>query len=404
MRTYGVEEELLVVDQETLRPLPVGTRAADSSVRPSSGSTWPQVTAELQQEQLEVISAPQSTLADQLRAIAAGRVLAEEAAARVGAHVLALPTAPFPLSPHLAPHSRYLRIGEQLGLIAVDHLSNGFHIHVRIYSRQEGVAVLDRIRVWLPTVLALSANSPFWGGVDTEFASYRYQVWSRWPASGPTDVFGSAAGYDRHRAAMLGTGVPLDPGMLYFDARLAEKYPTVEVRVADICLDSGHAAVLATLVRALVETAARAWRHGEPAPEVPASHLSLWSWRASRWGLDDQLVDPATGGLAPARDVVARLLEVVRPVLTEYDEDTAVDKVVADILRNGGGARRQREAYAARHELGDVVALALDATHRPPVIPSADLPRICRGSSTGRGDRRDPGTARGYPDGSPARR
>lgn len=365
MRTYGVEEELLVVDEGSLQPLPVGAWAATLQQQ-AGGSTGHEVTAELKQEQLEVVSPPQTTLADQLAAIRAGRALAAEAAARLGARVVALPTAPGSITPHLVPQERYRRISQEFGLTAAEQLTNGFHIHVRIHSRQEGVAVLDRIRVWLPTLLALSANSPFWQGADTGYASYRYQAWSRWPTSGPTDVFGSSAAYDGYRAELLGTQVPLDAGMLYFDARLAEKHPTVEVRVADVCLVPEHAAVLATLVRALVETAARAWQRGGRPPEVPASVLSLWSWRASHSGIAGQLVDPVAGVPAPARAVVGRLLEVVGPVLAEYEEESEVGAVVADILRNGTGASRQRQAYALRQDLGDVVACALEATHRAP--------------------------------------
>ena len=117
--------------------------------------------------------------------------------------------------------------------------------------------MLDRIRTWLPMILALSANSSFWHGTDTDYASYRYQAWNRWSTAGPTDIFGSVASYDRHRTALLGTHVPLDAGMLYYDARLCGHHPTLEVRIADVCLDPEHAAVLAALARALVETAAR---------------------------------------------------------------------------------------------------------------------------------------------------
>lgn len=380
-RPYGVEEELLLVHDVTLLPLPAGAWAA--TLRKQVAPTGHRVTVELQQEQLEVISPPRTTLAGQLAAIRIGRALADEAAARVGGRVVALPTAPGPVTPHLMPDPRYRRIGERFGLTAAEMLINGLHVHVQIDSRQEGVAVLDRIRVWLPTVLALSANSPYWHGTDTGYASYRYQALSRWPTSGPTDVFGSPEGYDRYRAALLATQVPLDAAMLYLDARLAEKYPTVEVRVADVCLSCEHAAVIATLFRALVETAARAWRRGDRAPDVPASLLTAWSWRASHGGLEDELIDPATGTPRPAGDVVDRLLHLLRPVLAEYREEEAVTAVLGDILRNGAGSRHQRRAYAARHDFRDVVAHALEATHRAPVLLADHLPPSPHGPGTG---------------------
>jgi len=362
MRTFGVEEELLLIDAGTGQPLPAGDWAA--ALQDDTTPTGHQVTEELLEEQLEVVSPPQTTLAGQLAAIRAGRGLAEQAAARVGGRVVALPTALGPVSPHPVPGLRHRRIATKFGLTAAEQLTNGFHIHVGIGSRAEGVAVLDRIRIWLPTLLALSANSPFWHGDDSGFASYRYQAWSRWPTAGPTDVFGSEDAYDRYRSALLDTQVPVDADMLYFDARLSEHHPTVEVRVADVCLDAAHAAVIATLTRALVETTARAWTDGSPAMPVPAALLRAWSWQASRSGIAGELIDPATGSPAPAGDVMIRLLHVVGPVLAEYGEQSAVESGVARILRDGTGAQYQREAFADRHSLGDVMTAALAATHR----------------------------------------
>ncbi|MCY1157888.1 MAG: carboxylate-amine ligase [Citricoccus sp.] len=375
MRTFGVEEELLLVDAGTGEPLPAGDWAAALQDEPAP--TGHQVSEELQEEQLEVISPPQTTLAGQLASIRAGRSLAERAAARVGGRVVALPTALGPVSPHPVPGLRHRKIATKFGLTAAEQLTNGFHIHVGVDSRAEGVAVLDRIRVWLPTLLALSANSPFWHGDDTGFASYRYQVWSRWPTAGPTDVFGSEDAYDRYRSALLDTQVPVDADMLYFDARLSERHPTVAIRVADVCLDAHHAAVIATLTRALVETATRAWADGAPAMPVPATLLRAWSWQASRNGIAGELIDPATGTPAPAGDVMIRLLHVVGPVLAEYGERSVIEAGVAKILREGTGSQYQREVYAERHSLGDVMTAALDATHQAPPGPSESvvLPR-----------------------------
>ena len=362
MRTYGVEEELLVVDAVTLTPLPAGDQAVTLSG--GNAASGHHITTEFQREQIEIACPPQLTLEDQLETIRAGRVLAEAAANQVGARVVALPTAPGRVTPHLVPDLRFIKISKQFGFTVKEQLTCGYHVHVLVYSREEAVAVLDRIRVWLPVMVALSANSPFWQGVDTNFASYRYQAWNRWPTAGPTDVFGSADAYNLHQKALLDTGVPLDTGMLYFDARVCEHHPTIEVRVADVCLEAEHAAVIATLIRALVETAARDWAAGNPAPDVPASTLEIWSWQASRYGIDAQLIDPETGAPAPARSVLDRLLNHIRPVLAEYGEQETVEAMVSDILRDGTGARRQRAAYAMRNELIDVTATALDITHR----------------------------------------
>ncbi len=392
-----MEEELLLVDARTHRPLSAGQDAVHAaqqraqaavatagrpaepllapdlarSPRTSEAPAYHQLTVELQREQIEVVGPPCTTFAEQLTAIREGRALADAAARAVGGRVVAMATSVFAEPPSLVPEPRYLRIQHHAGLLAVRHLTCGFHVHVEVGDRDEGVAVLDRIRVWLPVLLALSANSPFWYGVDSGSASYRYQAMSRWPTAGPCDVFGSAAAYDRQARALLDSGVPLDEDMLYFDARLSAHFPTVEVRVADICMDVTHAAVLAALVRALVETAARQWRGGQPPPPVSAAELRAWTWRASRFGLDDLLVSPATGSLAPAGGVVAELLALLRPVLEEHDEADDVRAVVTAILGDGSGTRTQRQAYARRHEPVDVVESALRVGTPPPTGPQA---------------------------------
>ena len=355
MRTFGVEEELLVVDGCTRRPL----ASAEGLIARSGPTGAHRLTVELQQEQVEVVGPPCVTLAEQLAAIHRGRFLADEAARAVGGRVVALATPVWPGLPNLVPDERYRRIQQHAGLLADEQLTCGFHVHVQIEDREEGVAVLDRIRVWLPVLLALSANSPFWYGVDSGFASYRYQVSGRWPTAGPYEVFGSAHAYEQRSHALLRSGVPLDEAMLYFDARLSARYPTVEVRVTDICMNLTHAAVLAALARALVETAARQWQGGEPCPPVSAAELRAWAWRASRFGVDGLLVSPASGIPVAARPVVGELLQLLQPVLDEYGELDVVRTAVDDIVAHGSGARHQRQAFARREDPADVVDIAL---------------------------------------------
>lgn len=367
VRTFGVEEELLLVDAVTLRPHPVGELAVAASRGASSNG--PMLSTEFKQEQIEVVGPPQTTFEGQLRSIRDGRRLANESAAAVGARAVALATSPWAGSTHLVGHDRYLHMAERFGLTAAEQLTCGLHVHVLIESRQEGVAVLDRLRVWLPVLLALSSNSPFWMGQDTGFASYRYQAWNRWPTSGPTDLFGSLDSYDRVRGELLRSGVSFDDGMLYYDARLSARYPTVEVRICDIPLVPEHSAVLATLIRALVESCAREWGRGRRAPLVSGPALRAWSWHASRFGVDAELVSPLTGAPATCREVAGQLLEWVGPVLAEYGEADACASAVADLIATGGGAGRQRQALRVARSTEDgalpaaVVRDALAATH-----------------------------------------
>jgi carboxylate-amine ligase len=255
-------------------------------------------------------------------------------------------------------------MSEAFGLTAHEQLTCGCHVHVEISSDDEGVAVLDRIGPWLATLLALSANSPFWQGQDSSYASFRYQAWGRWPSSGPTEPFGSAQRYHQTLQQMERTRTLLDTGMVYFDARLSEHYPTIEIRIADVCLQADDAVLLAALTRALVETEARAARDGKPVPPTRTELLRLAGWRASRSGLDDDLLDPMTGLPEEATTVIGLLLGHCRDALADAGETDVVRELLAALLARGNGATFQRAAYRQSGRLADVVNSAVAATSR----------------------------------------
>jgi glutamate---cysteine ligase / carboxylate-amine ligase len=242
VRSVGVEEELLLVEPGTGRPRAVAAavlRAGNGRDHgPGSGGPDPEqeLEYELQLQQVETSTRPCVTLEELQAELRRARAAAAEAAGRVGVQIAALGTSPVPVEPETATKPRYQRMARAFGLTAQEQLTCGCHVHVQVESDEEGVAVLDRIQPWLATLLALSANSPFWQGVDSSYASFRYQAWGRWPCSGPTEWFGSAEAYHETVGQMVRTGTLLDTGMVYFDARLSQHYPTLEVRIADVCL------------------------------------------------------------------------------------------------------------------------------------------------------------------------
>jgi glutamate---cysteine ligase / carboxylate-amine ligase len=205
------------------------------------------------------------------------------------------------------------------------------------------VAVLDRVRPWLAPLLAVSANSPLWRGVDTGYASWREQEWKRWPTSGPTGLFGSLSAYRELVRALVASGSALDERMLYFDARLSATWPTVEIRVADVCLDVEDAVLVAALARALVTTALRDAQ--APAPAVPVEVLRSASWVASRHGTNGPLVDPVELRARPAQQVLARLGAHVREALEDAGDAALVREGLERVLCRGGAAV-QRAALA----------------------------------------------------------
>jgi carboxylate-amine ligase len=223
---------------------------------------------------------------------------------------------------------------------------------VAIESPEEGVRCLDRIAPWLPVLIATSSNSPFHEGRVTGYASWRTELWSTWPSAGPTEAFGSLGGYRRACERMIASGAARDAGMLYFDARLSEGQPTVEVRVLDAVTDPADVGFLAALVRALVETAAGDWPG--PLPVWRCEELRAARWRASRYGLADELLDPVSHERRPAREVLTALVELVSERL---DAAGDIDLVAArlDRVLQGTGASRQRAAYGRTGSLEGVV-------------------------------------------------
>jgi carboxylate-amine ligase len=280
----------------------------------------------------------------------------------VGVALAPLATSPLAVEPTVSPSRRYEEMARRFGRTVSEQLTCGCHVHVAIDSAEEGVAVLDRIRPWLAPLAALSTNSPFWLGADSGYASFRSQVWQRWPSAGPYGPFGSIERYRAFVDSVLDTGTVLDEGMVYLDARLSRQYPTVEVRVADVCREPDDAVLIAALTRALVQTAVDAWRAGDQPDPVRTEVLRLAAWRAGRSGLEGDLLDPGSWRPTPAAEVVARLVEHVRPALEVAGDVHTVRDLLAAVEARGTGTRRQRKVYAKTGTLAAVVRDATDGT------------------------------------------
>ncbi|MFF1379777.1 glutamate--cysteine ligase [Streptomyces sp. NPDC058308] len=369
MRTVGVEEELLLIDRSSGEPRALSSavlaRAAKNTAenpdteKHESDYREPEDEAferELHGQQLEFATQPRESMDSLADEVVRWRADAARHAGDVGATVAALATSPLPVSPSVNTGSRFQWMEEQFGLTTQEQLTCGCHVHVSVGSDEEGVAVIDRIRPWLPLLVALSANSPFWQGHDSLYSSYRSQVWGRWPMAGPTEIFGSAERYEDEVRGLVDSGVLRDRGMVYFDARLSHRYPTVEIRVADVCLEASSTVLVAALARALVETASREWRAGRP----PAAHstglLRLAAWRASRSALDDTLLHPLTMRPAPSREVLQALVDHLRDALEDSGDLGLVRTAIDDLLEHGNGARVQRDLLDRTGSLSAVIA------------------------------------------------
>jgi glutamate---cysteine ligase / carboxylate-amine ligase len=353
IRTVGVEEEFLLVDPYTGCP-----RAAAPQVTPKAGR---QAQHELTQEQVETGTKPVRAMEDLRGQLVRLRQRTARAAADAGVALAALGTSPLPATPTTTRSTRYLTMTAEFGQVGREQLTCGCHVHVGVASRAEAVGALDRLRPWLPCLAAISANSPFWQGHDTGYASWRTQMWQRWPSAGPTELFGSEEAYDEVADDLIRSGVLLDRGMLYYDARLSAHLPTLELRVADVCGSVADAVLLAALARALVGTGAREWAEGVPPPPVRTELLRAAQWRASRSGVYGELVDVFERRAVPASSMLDRLFEHLRPELDTAGDADLVRSGLDRILAEGTAADRQRAAYARDGDLAEVV---LDAVRR----------------------------------------
>jgi carboxylate-amine ligase len=239
---------------------------------------------------------------------------------------------------------------------------SGCHVHVGVADPELAIQVMNRVRLDVPVLLALSANSPFWGGVDTRYASYRTEIFHRWPTTGLPEPFTSRAEYDALVATMHAVDAIDAPARLYWDLRPSARYPTLELRVADVPLTVDESVTVAGLFRALVVEAAGQVRAGVPVPAVRPELLRAALWRAARYGLEEDLIDVRAPASRPATEVLGALVERLRPHLDALGDTERVGRGVARVIEEGTGAERQRRAFARRGSLDDVTEAIAAAT------------------------------------------
>jgi carboxylate-amine ligase len=357
--SVGVEEEFLLVDPDTGEPV-----GCNADVAEHAATRGVDLQLELTTCQVETATEVAQTSSQLRQQITQLRQVAAESAEKVGARLLAVGLPPtVPRSFPLTDTERYREIGERFGMIAHEQGICGCHVHVEVPDRDAAIAVSNRLRPWLPLLLALTANSAIYRGADSGHASWRSVLWNRWPSAGPPPHLESAEHYDAMVAMMLDAGAMLDDGMVYWDVRPSKKFPTVEVRVADVPATAAETVLHATLTRAAVMTALAAERAGAPAPRIDDHVLRAAHWKAARDGLDGHTMDATRGWTtAPTSEVLGNWLELLAPALRELGDDEWVHAEVARLVREGNGAMRQRAAWRERHEIADVLAVAAEAT------------------------------------------
>jgi YbdK family carboxylate-amine ligase len=357
--TIGVEEEYHLVRDGTWE-----LADAREVVRAARELLGEAAQGEISTSQLEVATPVCASLGEVRAELSRLRKGAAEAARAHGCRIL--PSATHPTATwhdqELTADQRYAEIADRFGMLAVQQLITGTHVHVGIPDPQLTIPVLDRLRPDLAVLLALSVSSPFWEGIDSGFASYRTFHFARFPVTGPPEPQGTRAAYDARVADLVATGMISDGSHLYWDARPSTRFPTLEVRIADAMPRLDDVVLHAALVRALVRTAAADALRDEPVPDLAPELARAVRWRAARYGLEGQLVDPRARALRPAPELVEGLLTRLRPDLEATGDWAEVRALTDELLARGTSAARQRRTAQDTGSLTAVTAsIAADA-------------------------------------------
>ncbi|MFI5585977.1 YbdK family carboxylate-amine ligase [Amycolatopsis sp. NPDC051758] len=357
--TLGVEEEFVLAD-----PVNGGVALAAPRVLALLDGE-PAVTPEFLRFQIETATGIRTGL-DELRADLLGlRGLVADAAGHAGCLLLASGTPPcgdLPGLPGVTAEPRYQALAARFPELIPQAGTCACHVHVGIPSPALGVRVLAGLRPWLAPLLALSANSPFAHGADSGWASGRYPLWSRWPTAKPPLDWPDVAAYSASVDESVRRGEAMDAHGVYFYARLSPKYPTVEIRIADVGLTAEDAVLCAGLVRALVVTILEEARAGVAPRPVRTPLVAASLTAAARDGGPGHGIDPFTGEVLPQRLIVDRLLEYVHPALLATGDLATVERQLAAVRAGETGAQLQRALFAEAGSPGAFVAKLASAT------------------------------------------
>ncbi|MEV7417398.1 glutamate--cysteine ligase [Streptomyces sp. NPDC089919] len=358
--TMGVEEEFLLVDRDSRRP--VGR--APAVIAAAARELGERVQTEFFTAQVEGCTEPVDGTAALRGQLARLRRTLSAAAAAAGCLLVATGTPVVPPSRPLTvtDTDRYRRMARRFAALVspYDGLVCGCHVHIGSFDRAGALALAGHMRPWLPAVQSLTGNSPFALGRDTGFDSWRFKEFGRWPTVGPAPLLGEAQ-HEAYVSELVEHRILMDRAMVYWYARPSEHVPTLEIRVADTNADLDTVVLVAALVRGLAASLLEEAAAGRPPPQVPEQRLRRAHELAAAQGLAGCGLDPLSGDRLPADALVERLRARAAPGLEAAGDRELVDELLRRLRREGSGAARQRAVLRRHGRLTDVVD-ALAAT------------------------------------------
>ncbi len=259
------------------------------------------------------------------------------------------------------PDERYQNIIQDMQLVARANLIFGLHVHIGIEDREIAIHMMNHSRYFLPHILALSTNSPFWLGMNTGLKSYRCKVFDKFPRTNIPDYFPSWGEYENFVNLLIKTNCIDNAKKIWWDLRPHPFFKTIEFRICDIPMRADETIALAALIQATVAKLYKLHTANQGFRLYRRALVMENKWRASRYGLDGKLVDFGKQMEVPARDLIYEYLEFVDDVLDELGSREEVE-YIHTMLKNGTGADRQLRVFQETGDLKKVVDYIIEET------------------------------------------
>ncbi|MGO9976632.1 MAG: carboxylate-amine ligase [Solirubrobacteraceae bacterium] len=354
--TIGIEEELMIVDAQSMELV----NAIERMLEPAAAG---EIKPELMESVLEVSTDPCANTreaGEQLRALR--RQVCATAASK-GLAIGSAGTHPFAMweDQRIVARPRYRDLISALRFVARQELIFGMHVHVAVDDPDKAIHVANGMRVHMPILLGLSANSPFWRADVTGLASTRTPIFRAFPRVGIPPTYHSWEDFERRIEFMINARVIEDYTYLWHDVRPHPRFGTVEIRVMDSQTHIEHTLALAALVQGLVRELCEHFDAGQPLSKYPFEMLDENKWLAARHGLDGEIVDLPSSDRVSTRALGRRLVDRMREHCQDLGSDAELE-AVEDLIVRGNGAARQVVVYEANHDLREVVAEIVAAT------------------------------------------
>jgi carboxylate-amine ligase len=347
--TFGIEEEFHLVDRET-REVAVAPEAMMKALEADVGS---QVSPEFLRSQIEIGTKPLSSFKDARAELSRLRRVIVEVAGQYGLAPVASGTHPFaqPGETETTDKERYKDLDRDLAGAIRGLATCGMHVHAGIEDEDLRIDLMNQARYFLPHLLTLSTSSPFWRGIDTGLKSYRLTVMSRLPRSGLPGLFASWGEYQRTLAVLIDAGVIEDGSKIWWDLRPSARFPTLEMRICDVCPRIDDAMAIAAAYLCILRMLWRRKRSNLKWRTYPISLIEENRWRAQRYGVSGALLDLSLGSLVPFVDLVDELCELVAEDAVALDCEREIGHL-RQIARGGTSADRQLETWKRALALG----------------------------------------------------